>query len=176
VRHDYWLPRDTHGDDVMREAARRLRAALSAEPPPSSVVNLVNALALSPPVPIMSTQALDEYDEYDLSLTANDLAALDAATAAAQAVADSAAPATSTAPPDNNTGGQHVNSTALSTANKNPVKSPTSWSSGSRRYSTRTRSKATGQKSHPSPYNKFRAWRKTLSVSDLVGPVWYATL
>jgi hypothetical protein len=32
------------------------------------------------------------------------------------------------------------------------------------------------QPSQPSPFQRFRAWRKVLSVSDLVSPAWYAMM
>ncbi|VDC08039.1 unnamed protein product [Peniophora sp. CBMAI 1063] len=117
------------------------------------------------------TQPCDEYDEFagfDLSeFSVADLASIDSTAAT---LVHSPSKAYPSPPSDHSSPATLTTTSTGSSRNVSRTSSlqttPSLTSSGSTSSETRIVIDA------PSPYTLFRAWRKTLSVSDLVGPLW----
>lgn len=122
-----------------------------------------------PEPPLTQSQSCDEYDEYgdfDLSeFSATDLACIDSTTATLVSSPSQAYPS----PASDHSSETTLTSTSTKSQNVSRTSSlqttPSPWAE---QMSFDTRYVVDG----PSPYTLFRAWRKTLSVSDLVGPLW----
>ena len=117
-----------------------------------------------------STQSCDDYDEYDdfnlSEFSATDLASVDSSTATLASSHCRPYPS----PPSECSSQATLSTTSTKSRNVSRTSSlqstPSLTSDGSPSSDTRITIDA------PSPYTLFRAWRKTLSVSDLVGPLW----
>ncbi|KZV76389.1 hypothetical protein PENSPDRAFT_598720 [Peniophora sp. CONT] len=110
----------------------------------------------------------DEYDEFDLTeFSAADLACVDSTTATLVNSPSQAYPS----PPSE----KYNHATIASIFNKSRDISRTSSLQTTPSLTSSTESTSSDTRyviEGPSPYSLFRAWRKTLSVSDLVGPLW----
>lgn len=121
-----------------------------------------------PPATQTTVDEYDEYDNFDLSeFSATDLACLDSPTATLVSSPSKAYPS----PPS------YYSSPATLSTTSTKSSRDVSRTSSLQTTPSLTSSESTSSETRividaPSPFSLFRAWRKTLSVSDLVGPLW----